>query len=129
MHLVESLAIAACVALASPAQARTSWTVCQYDVEAVRIERAPAPALTVRVLRPRGPLPADCPAATGEMTFRPDSEDYQSELPRRQWPRPGQRALLKYRHLDAICKESGPCRIKRYSLLPARTERAALQAP
>lgn len=127
MRLFESLAIAACIALVSPAQARTSWTVCLYDVEAIRIERVPAPALTVRLLGPGGPLPADCPAASGEMTFRPGSADYQSksELPRRQWPRPGQRALLKYRYLDGICKESGPCRIKHHSLLPARAEHAA----
>lgn len=125
MRLFESLAIVACIALVSPAQARTSWTVCHYDVEAIRIERAPAPTLTVRLLRPGGPLPADCPAASGEMTFRPASEDYQSELPRRQWPWPGQRALLKYRYLDGICKASGPCRIKRHSVLPARSEHAA----
>ena len=107
---------AGCLALPPTAQARTSWTICDYEVQAVRLDTL----LTVRLVRPHGALPADCPAAAGEKTFTPETLDYQQTLPRRQWPRPGHRALLRYRYLDGFCKDRGPCRIKHHSLLPAR---------
>lgn len=103
------------VTLASPVFAKEEWTVCNYKVEAVRIDST-ARTLTVRLLQAIGGNPHDCPAALGDMTFRPETKDYQSELARKQWPRPGQRSLLRFRYLDGNCKYAGPCRIHHYSV-------------
>ncbi|ARN19787.1 hypothetical protein [Piscinibacter gummiphilus] len=107
--------IALCAAL--PAMA-DSWVVCDYDVESVRIGANP-PELTVRVRRGHARNGAECPAGSGERSFVPETADYQSNLPRKQWPKPGQPALLRYRHLDGICKPDRPCRIIHQSILPA----------
>lgn len=103
------------LAAAAPAMA-DSWVVCDYDVEGVRIAGSPR-ELTVRVLRGFPRNGADCPAASGDMTFTPETANYQNNLPRAQWPKPGQRALLRYRHLDGICKPDRPCRIVHRSIL------------
>lgn len=102
---------------ALPAMAN-SWVVCDYDVEGVRIGGDPR-QLTVRVLRGHPRNGAECPAATGEKSFVPETANYQNNLPRALWPKSGQRALLRYRHLDGLCKPDRPCRIVHHSILPA----------
>lgn len=103
------------VLVAAPAMAG-SWVVCDYDVEGVRIGGDPR-QLTVRVLRGQPRNGAECPAPSGEMTFVPETPDYQSTLPRAQWPKAGRKAVLRYRHLDGICKPDRPCRIVHRSIL------------
>lgn len=106
-------------ALLSAAPARAGdWVVCDYDVQSLRIGGAPR-ELTVRLLKGRPRNLAECPPATGELSFTPETPDYQSTLPRAQWPKPGRQALLRYRHLDGVCKDAGPCRIRHFSILPA----------
>ena len=117
MSLARTAAFIALFFAALPALAG-SWAVCDYDVEGVRIGGDPR-QLTVRVLRGHARNGAECPAASGERAFVPETADYQSTLPRAQWPKPGQPARLRYRHLDGICKPDRPCRIVHQSILPA----------
>ena len=108
-------AAAALLIMAFPAHA-TDWVVCDYNVETIRNDRLKH-ELTVRLLQDRSKRPAGCPEPSGEMTFVPETADYQKELPRKQWPAPGQRTLLRYRYLDGICKSNEPCRIQHHSII------------
>ena len=118
MQILRGVATVLLIAMASPALAG-NWVVCEYDVKAVNINSSKR-ELQVKILKGRHANVAECPAVVGEMSFTPETVDYQSELPRKYWPRVGQRARLRYRHLDGYCKNTGPCRIKHYSIMPAR---------
>ena len=109
---------AALMTVSCPASA-DAWVVCDFDVQAVRIDSAER-TLHVTLLNGRPGNADECPTAPGQMSFTPETADYQSELPRKHWPHAGQRALLRYRHLDAICKSRGPCRIQHYSVIPVQ---------
>ena len=115
MPRVVCAAATALLIMAIPAHA-ADWVVCDYDVESIRIDRLKH-ELTVRLLRGHSKRPVECPEPSGEMTFVPETADYQNELPRKQWPAPGQRTLLRYRYLDGICKSNEPCRIRHHSII------------
>lgn len=103
-------------ALAVPfAALATPWTVCDYTVRVRHID-AGSRTISVTLLRQHPTRAEGCMPAGGDMTFRPGSADGQSELPRRLWPAVGQRATLRHRYLDGMCKEQGPCRIERHAL-------------
>lgn len=105
----------AAVALAVAGQASAvSWEICDLKVE-VRDKQSSRLQLQTRVLEAKAQGQAECPQPGTALSFRPETTDYQSELPRRQWPSPGTTAAVRYRYLDGQCKDRGPCRIEHYS--------------
>lgn len=109
------LAAALLCAASAPAVA-SNWEICELKVE-VRDKQTDRQALQVRVLESQAKGQAECPQAGTALSFRPETTDYQSELPRRQWPKPGTTVKVRYRYLDGECKDRGPCRIEHYSPL------------
>ena len=109
------LAAALLCAASAPAVA-SNWEICELKVE-VRDKQTDRQALQVRVLESQAKGQAECPQAGTALSFRPETTDYQSELPRRQWPKPGTTVKVRYRYLDGICKDRGACRIQHYSLV------------
>lgn len=103
--------------LCAPAQAST-WQICRLELRITDIVRQPSARLQAQVVNVR---PASgtvqCPQVGSTITFTPETADYQSALPRRQWPTRGQSVRIDYRYLDGICKGDGndhPCRIEHY---------------
>jgi len=98
------------------------WQVCRMQVEIVaKLKKPPYPALQARVLQVEPKRAAmECPAAGDVISFVPESVDYQSTLPFKRWPRPGQTIRMRYLYLDGICKRESvpdsPCRIKHYPI-------------
>lgn len=92
------------------------WKICDLQVQLREKQSNPA-ELQTRVKDSSTPNDAECPQPGTALSFRPETEDYQSMLPRRQWPKPGQTAVVRFRYLDGMCKDRGPCRIKHYSLI------------
>ena len=91
-----------------------NWEICDLKVE-VRDKQTSRQELQTRVIESQAKGQAECPQAGTALSFRPETADYQSELPRRQWPKPGTTATVRYRYLDGQCKDRGPCRIQHYS--------------
>ncbi len=105
--------------LCDPVQAST-WQICRMDVRVTEVMKRPYPQLQAQILKT---IPAsttvECPKVGATLTFTPETTDYQTTLPRRQWPTKGQSVRVDYRYLDGICKGDGqdyPCRIKHYPL-------------
>ena len=92
------------------------WKICDLQVQ-LRDKQSNLAELQTRVIDSRTANGAECPQPGTALSFAPETEDYQSMLPRRQWPKPGQTVALRFRYLDGECKDRGPCRIKHYSLL------------
>lgn len=96
------------------------WVVCKYKIMVTAINRSDE-TLTARVTRSENAPRPGCPLIGQALTFRPETPDYQSTLPRRKWPAPGRTADLVYRHIDGACyNEGGPpgshCRIRHFSI-------------
>lgn len=89
------------------------WEICELKV-AVRERQSGQHELQTRVMEARAQGQAECPQPGTALSFRPETADYQSELPRRQWPKAGQTVTVRYRYLDGQCKDRGPCRIAHY---------------
>lgn len=106
--------------LGEPAQAST-WQICNLELRITQVLKHPYPQLQAQVLKASPASPAvECPPVGSELTFIPETRDYQRTLPRRQWPAKGQSAHLNYRYLDGVCKGDGhshACRIKHYSIV------------
>ncbi|MCP1641611.1 hypothetical protein J2T41_001207 [Pseudomonas citronellolis] len=106
--------------LALPSAQAANWQVCRLEVEISGIRTQPYPGLRARVLQTRAqPANAECPPPGQLIEFEPESPDYQSMVPRKQWPKPGQRIRMRYQYLDGTCKNDGnpkPCRIRHYPL-------------
>lgn len=102
------------VALSSASALAGSWEICDLTVQ-VRDKQTSRAQLQTRVVDARPQGQAECPQPGSALSFRPETPDYQSELPRRQWPKSGKTVVVRYRYLDGICKERGPCRIEHYS--------------
>ncbi|HEY4664788.1 MAG TPA: hypothetical protein VIG85_07370 [Comamonas sp.] len=114
MHkLFEIVGAAMAVALAAPAAA-AQWQICDYKVR-VQDTQPSRQALYVDVLSVQSKGGAECRQPGTFLAFKPETWDYQSELPRRQWPKPGQTVTVRHRYLDGICKNIGACRIQHYS--------------
>lgn len=106
--------------LCTSAQAAT-WQICRMELRITEVLKQPSAQLRAQVLSvsPKQAT-AECPEHNSSITFVPETPDYQTMLPRRQWPAKGQSVQLEYRYLDGICKGDGhehPCRIKHYSLV------------
>lgn len=108
------LAIAALLFAASAPALAGNWEICDLQVE-VRDKQTDRHQLQTRVIESQAKAQAECPQAGTALSFRPETADYQSELPRRQWPKPGTTVTVRYRYLDGECKDRGPCRIQHYS--------------
>ena len=116
MTLFRMLIAAALTACAAFAQA-ADWQICDLKVQ-VREKQSGGRALQTRVLEAKASGDAACPQPGTALSFRPETADYQSELPRRQWPSPGAAVTERYRYLDGQCKNRGACRIEHYSPMP-----------
>lgn len=91
-----------------------NWEICDLKVQ-VRDKQSSRAQLQTRVIEAQAQGQAECPQPGSALSFRPETADYQSELPRRQWPKPGKTVTVRYRYLDGICKNRGPCRIEHFS--------------
>lgn len=91
-----------------------SWQVCDLQVKVLEQVKG-ARTLYVQVLKAKPKGQAQCAPPGTMMGFRPETEDYQSELPRRLWPKEGQQVTVRHRYLDGQCKNIGACRIQHYS--------------
>jgi hypothetical protein len=98
------------VAVAAP------WQICDLQVRVLE-HAAQTRTLWGQVLQVQAQGAAECASSGTHLEFRPATLDYQSELPRRQWPKPGQTVTVRHRYLDGMCKNTGPCRIQHYSPL------------
>lgn len=93
-----------------------AWQVCDLRVQVLEHVQDTR-TLSVRVLESQPQGLAVCSPPGTLMGFRPETADYQSELPRRQWPKPGSTVTVRHRYLDGACKHLGACRIQHYSPL------------
>lgn len=114
MPVYRVLMLAALLICAALPVRAAQWQICDLEVE-VRDKQSSRRELQVRVLETRAQAQAECPQPGTALSFRPETQDYQSELPRRQWPKPGSKVKLRFRYLDGYCKDRGPCRISHYS--------------
>ena len=89
------------------------WQKCDLTIQIVdRTDEIYAEVLAIRA-KPH----VECPTKGSFITFAPDSHDWQSKLPKKQWPQIGQHWTVRYQYLDGACKldgNDGPCRIKVY---------------
>lgn len=111
------IALSACLLPVLPAQAGT-WMICRLEVQVLETVKKPRPSIRVTV---GSAIPvtseAECPVTGSILDFEPESFDYQTMLPKRQWPRAGRSLKMRYLYLDGICKNDGdprPCRIEHY---------------
>jgi hypothetical protein len=106
-------------ALCQPVQA-SAWEICSMELRIINVLKRPYPQLQAEILKvSQRSTTAECPKEGATITFIPETTDYQSELPRRQWPQKGQSVHVNYQYLDGICKGDGhdrACRIKHYPL-------------
>lgn len=96
------------------------WVICDYSI---KVKAITPPELRAEVLTAAAKNPENCLKPGAELSFMPESEDYQSHLPQKAWPKKGQRAKLRYRELSGICKNDGnpqPCTIVHYSIIKAK---------
>ncbi|MBJ9974981.1 hypothetical protein IAE35_24600 [Pseudomonas sp. S75] len=105
--------------MCQPAQA-SKWEICRLELHVTQVVKQPHPKLQAQVMKvSTTSTTAECPKEGVTLTFIPETPDYQSTLPRRQWPGQGQSMRIDYRYLDGNCKGEGhsyACRIEHYPL-------------
>lgn len=106
--------------LMAPCVQAANWQVCRMEVEITETVTQPYPGLKGQVesVKPQA-ASTECPIRGEVIAFAPESADYQSMIPRKHWPRPGQRVWMRYQYLDGECKNDGhpkPCRIQHYPM-------------
>lgn len=106
------LMLAAALACAALPVWAAQWQICDLEV---REQASSRRELQVSILKVKPQGQAECPQPGELLRFRPETQDYQSELPRRQWPQAGSTFKLRFRYLDGQCKDRGFCRISHYS--------------
>ncbi len=114
--MLSKLAALLLVALPSLALAG-QWEICDYTVQ-IESTAPSGVRATVKEAAPKNP--DLCLKVGASLSFVPESEDYQSVLPRKRWPKVGTTAALRYRQLTGFCKRDGdtqPCTIRHYSVL------------
>lgn len=119
--LVPGTLLAMLLAAATAPAMAGQWKVCDLGVK-VRDKQTSSKQLQTRVVGTQAQGEAECPQPGAALSFRPETPDYQAEVPRRQWPKPGQTVKVRYRYLDGECKDRGACRIQHYSLEPAAAD-------
>jgi len=109
--------LALCV---TPAVYADTWQVCRLEVQITKALKLPVRGLEGRVESVKAsPAGTQCPKKGELIAFEPESADWQSRIPRKHWPAPGQRVWMRYQYLDGICKGDGnsrPCRIEHYPM-------------
>ncbi|MDR7305688.1 hypothetical protein J2X15_000966 [Rhodoferax saidenbachensis] len=93
------------------------WEICDYTVQ---IESSALSGVRATVKEATLKNPELCEKIGTSLSFSPESEDYQSVLPRKRWPKVGTITALRYRQLTGFCKRDGdtqPCTIRHYSVL------------
>lgn len=96
------------------AQAHT-WQVCKLTVKINHIVKTEQ-KIEATVIQVTHKSQVECPAQGETITFSPESADYQTMLPKKNWPKSGQVVAMRYQYIDGECKDSGPCRIAHYPL-------------
>jgi hypothetical protein len=111
--------LAALLFVAAPLLALAGqWEICDYTVQ---IESSAPSGVRATVKETASKNLALCEKVGAALSFAPESEDYQSVLPRKRWPKVGTAVNLRYRQLVGFCKNDGdtqPCTVKHYSILP-----------
>ena len=100
----------------SYAKAGNQWVICNVEITIDKVSHQER-TLSARVTKLIGTQAPTCPALGRQLTFTPETANYQNELPKRLWPRVGSKAKLQYRSLQGICKDRGPCTIEHYSII------------
>lgn len=106
--------VLACLCHAPMAQAAT-WQVCRMDLTIQTAEKGQIQAKVARVTPSRDA--SECPAKGELIRFAPETADYQSLLPRKQWPKVGSQVRWRYIYLHGFCKNDGAsaaCVIRHY---------------
>lgn len=93
-----------------------NWEICDLIVK-VQKPSSDDHLLFTEIVSVKAKAQAECPQAGEALNFDPETEDYQSMIPRKNWPKPGKTVSVRYRYLDGICKNTGPCRIRHFSLI------------
>lgn len=96
------------------------WVICDYSIKVKEITRSD---LRAKVITAVAKNSETCLKQGAELSFKPETEDYQGHLPRKAWPKAGQTAKLRYRELTGFCKNDGdtkPCTIVHYSIIKVR---------
>lgn len=113
--------LAALVVFGSPLLALAGpWEICDYTVQ---IESSAPSGVRTTVKEASLNNPELCEKVGVSLSFAPESENYQSVLPRKRWPKVGTTATLRYRQLTGFCKRDGdtqPCTIRHYSVLAGK---------
>ncbi|QXZ10101.1 hypothetical protein KUF54_02210 [Comamonas sp. Y33R10-2] len=114
MSALYRLTLAAVMLAAGGPALAGDWQICDLKVQVLE-KQSGGGQLQALVLAARSKGQAECPQPGAALSFRPETADYQSELPRRKWPKAGSTVTVRYRYLDGECKSRGPCRIEHYS--------------
>ncbi|MGU3576508.1 hypothetical protein ACLBWZ_13305 [Brucellaceae bacterium C25G] len=93
-----------------------NWNICDLTVQVEKPHNNEHKLFT-KVISVKAKNSAECPNVGDALHFDPETEDYQSMIPRKNWPKPNKIVPIRYRYLDGVCKSSGPCRIRHYSLM------------
>ena len=99
--------------LASAANAG-QWKKCDMTVKVTEHDHF---IIQAEVLKVYASPQVECPKVGEVIRFGPETPDYQSELPQKNWPKVGRVIKMRYQYLDGECKDRGPCRIKHYPVL------------
>lgn len=113
--------LAALVIFGSPLLALAGpWEICDHTIQ---IESS-SPSDVRATVKEAAPKNRElCLKVGASLSFVPESEDYQSVLPRKRWPKVGSTVTLRYRQLTGFCKRDGdtqPCTIRHYSVLAGK---------
>lgn len=93
-----------------------NWEICDLTVK-VQEPSSDENLLFTKIVSVKAKAQAECPQAGDTLNFDPETEDYQSMIPRKSWPTARKTVSVRYRYLDGTCKNSGPCRTKHFSLI------------
>ncbi|GAA5159543.1 hypothetical protein GCM10025770_06010 [Viridibacterium curvum] len=92
------------------------WVICDLTVM-VKSAQDTVPRVSGLVRSSNAPAGTECPAPGAVISFLPETMDYQTVLPRKQWPGVGEVVTIRYRYLLGECKYTGPCKIEHFSLM------------
>ncbi len=111
MWRIWALLAVACVPCCAHAE---TWQKCDLTVQVLDKKFR---QIHAEVLAVKAKSQVECPAVADFIAFTPNTKDWQAELPRKQWPRIGQKWAVRYQYIDGHCKNDGDersCRIKVY---------------
>ena len=106
------------LAMAAVSANANEWQICRLELKIDGTITQPYLKLRAQIqtVSPE-PDTAECPSSGDHIIFVPEQADYQSPIPQKKWPKPGQFVHWRYIYLDGICKGDGnshPCRIQHF---------------